>query len=295
MSDEDSTEHRSWPSLQEQIKTANRHCWDIRRSVEEQRVQRRIEVENERAVHRQNGEYDEIKSKVDGALRGYANAQFFKKLAKEYYVAGVSRFLSLRSSENRWMSRQFASRTRRRIEILSNALRLDKIDRDGGFDSANIADHSRRKLPAGDNHLHRAWNRVLAADIHLVWHIRKRRKSSWKQSLCRAITRCGFMVALFAVFILLVSQFEESGQQIATLILLFGVPGLIAYRVKHAERAKHKDKFIEGVGKINDDYEIARDELLLQLHGSLGYGLEQREFERDPSKCALTEWLREFR
>lgn len=289
MSDKSPTGDDPWPSPSEQIRNAIQYTWDIRERIERERIQRRVDLEAARDAHRETGRYGEIHAEAESSLCTYENSDFLAELAKEYSRAGLSHFAWRRRRERASIFGELERRTERREEIVESNSQLDEIDRTGRFDSANVGDHPRKRPLPHDHHVNRAWKRILKADACLVAQIQMRRRTTKRHSLYRALLRYVVIAAWTALFIWIALRFEEPERQIWLLIPMLGVPGMIV------RRARFKDRFIQGVEDVRSEHERARNGVHRRLCGEINYGRPRDDFGRDASRCALAEFLKEFR
>ena len=249
-------------------------------------VQEREAMVQRREEYRRATNYAELQQRLERALTAYTDDCCFGKLAREFYVAGMSRITPRRRNERLWVFGEDESRSRQRVTIIECAQELDEIDLAGGFDSAVKYNDNLQGPARGDNHTNRTWRVVLRADVRLLDRVIARRKTSWGPWLRRAVIRTSVPLLFVVLGVLSMIMTGVSGWSAAAWIAtMCSIP--ITWICSNK-----RDSFIEAVTDARGEHTRALVELTRQVDPMMLSQQPNKVFTRDPSKPLLSDLLR---
>ena len=238
-----------------------------------------------RSAHRRGSDYEAVEAEYQRAIRVYGDDSYFKEFAKDCYSAGVSLIQPRRTRRRAQAIHENQPRREWREEILEYARRLDEIDREGGFDSADEFLLASLRSPEGDTHYHRAWEEILETDRYRLAHIVSLRPQRARHWLGRVAARFALACLWVLLVVVIALELDDRALQITMLFPVLALPEWMR------RRARTNDRFMERVLDIQCEHRMARRTLWKHMGRHPRVDPQAREFTREPRECQLTELL----
>lgn len=189
-----------------------------------------------RDVHRAATGYADLREELDGWLDRYIDVEDAKHLAREFKTAALSLSLKQRRIALGMVRTEEDMQARMRRRIFQRAVELDKLDREGGFHSAQFLKLDQLGEPQGDTHLNRAWLEIWNADMRACGRIVGKRKmdraSRGRRKSILVMATIAWIVAILVVAIDI--AFLQVGPLAAVLLIAAPSVAWRRHRVKNS-------------------------------------------------------------